>query len=137
MTRRRWLALAGVALLGAAPLVLPEFQVTLLNYIGLYSIVALGLVLVTGVAGLTSVGHAALVGVAAYATAVPTLAEISGKDAATLQAAWDKAVAADAGNAEKFFNQIDGAKRIDAKKEADKRTAEIAKVVEALLAAGK
>ena len=66
------LAAALVVLLAAAPFVLPEFHVTLLNYIGLYSIVALGLVLVTGVAGLTSLGHAALVGVAAYATAVLT-----------------------------------------------------------------
>ena len=74
---------------------------------------------------------------AGYAIAATSLAEISGKDAATLKAAWDKAVAADAGNAEKFFNQIENAKRIDAKKEAEKRTAEIAKVVDALLAAGK
>src|SRR6185295_13418607 len=56
VTRTRWLGAAAVALLAAAPLVLPEFHVTLLNYIGLYAIVALGLVLVTGVAGLTSVG---------------------------------------------------------------------------------
>jgi hypothetical protein len=31
-----------VALLAGAPLVLPEFTVTLLNYIGLYALVALG-----------------------------------------------------------------------------------------------
>ncbi len=52
-----------------APLMLPAFHVTLLNYIGLYSIVALGLVLLTGVGGLTSFGQAAFVGVGAYATA--------------------------------------------------------------------
>jgi ABC-type branched-subunit amino acid transport system ATPase component/ABC-type branched-subunit amino acid transport system permease subunit len=52
-----------------APLVLPEFHVTLLNYIGLYSIVALGLVLLTGVGGLTSFGQAAFVGLGAYTTA--------------------------------------------------------------------
>ena len=52
-----------------APLVLPEFHVTLLNYIGLYSIVALGLVLLTGVGGLTSFGQAAFVGMGAYTTA--------------------------------------------------------------------
>ena len=45
--------------LALAPLVLPEFYVTLLNYIGLYGIVALGLVLLTGVGGLTSFGQAA------------------------------------------------------------------------------
>jgi ABC-type branched-subunit amino acid transport system permease subunit len=48
--------------------VLPEFYVTLLNYIGLYAIVALGLVLLTGVGGLTSFGQAAFVGLGAYAT---------------------------------------------------------------------
>lgn len=34
----------------------PEYWVTLLNYIGLYSIVAIGLVLLTGVGGMTSFG---------------------------------------------------------------------------------
>ena len=48
-----------VIALAAAPLVAPQFWVTLLNYIGLYSIVALGLVLLTGVAGQTSFGQAA------------------------------------------------------------------------------
>jgi branched-chain amino acid transport system permease protein len=60
-----------VALLGV-PLVLPEFYVTLLNYIGLYAIVALGLVLLTGVGGLTSFGQAAFVGLGAYTTAYLT-----------------------------------------------------------------
>ena len=58
-----------VAALAAAPLVVPQFWVTLLNYIGLYSIVALGLVLLTGVAGQTSFGQAAFVGIGAYVTA--------------------------------------------------------------------
>jgi branched-chain amino acid transport system permease protein len=58
-----------VALLGVGPLVLPEFHVTLLNYIGLYAIVAVGLVLLTGVGGLTSFGQAAFVGLGAYTTA--------------------------------------------------------------------
>ena len=43
---------------------------TLGNYIGLYSIVALGLVLLTGVAGQTSFGQAAFVGIGAYTTAI-------------------------------------------------------------------
>jgi len=47
----------------------PEFWITLSNYIGLYAIVALGLVLLTGVGGLTSFGQAAFVGIGAYATA--------------------------------------------------------------------
>ncbi|MEW5781845.1 MAG: ABC transporter permease subunit [Pseudomonadota bacterium] len=56
-------------LLALAPLVLPEFSITLLNYIGLYALVALGLVLLTGIGGLTSFGQAAFVGMGAYATA--------------------------------------------------------------------
>ena len=61
-----------VAVIGIAPLVAPAFYVTLLNYIGLYSLVALGLVLLTGVAGQTSFGQAAFVGLGAYTTAVLT-----------------------------------------------------------------
>ena len=61
------------ALLAAGPLYLPPFYVTLVNYIGLYSLVALGLVLLTGIAGLTSFGQAAFVGVGAYATAVASV----------------------------------------------------------------
>ncbi len=61
-----------VAIIGIAPQVAPAFYVTLLNYIGLYSLVALGLVLLTGVAGQTSFGQAAFVGLGAYTTAVLT-----------------------------------------------------------------
>ena len=68
---RRHLAFgAGALLVLLAPLVLPEFYVTQLNYIGLFSIVTLGLVLLTGVGGLTSFGQAAFVGLGAYMTAV-------------------------------------------------------------------
>jgi branched-chain amino acid transport system ATP-binding protein len=59
-----------VAVLVGVPLAAPPFWVTLGNYIGLYSIVALGLVLLTGVAGQTSFGQAAFVGLGAYATAI-------------------------------------------------------------------
>ena len=55
--------------LAAVPLVAPQFYVTLGNYIGLYSMVALGLVLLTGVAGQTSFGQAAFVGLGAYTSA--------------------------------------------------------------------
>jgi branched-chain amino acid transport system permease protein len=58
-----------VALLAVAPLLLPDFSVTLLNYIGLSALVTLGLVLLTGVGGLTSFGQAAFVGLGAYTTA--------------------------------------------------------------------
>ena len=70
---------AFVALLAVAPLVLSAFYVTLLNYIGLYAMVALGLVLLTGVGGLTSFGQAAFVGLGAYTTALlTTSAELPG-----------------------------------------------------------
>ncbi len=70
----RILLAAFVLLLGVAPQIVPEFYITLLNYIGLYAIVALGLVLLTGVAGLTSFGQAAFVGLGAYTTAWLTTA---------------------------------------------------------------
>ncbi len=59
-----------VVVLVGIPLVAPAFWVTLGNYVGLYSIVALGLVLLTGVAGQTSFGQAAFVGIGAYTTAI-------------------------------------------------------------------
>lgn len=59
-----------VLLLALLPILpTPEFWITLGNYIGLYAIVALGLVLLTGVGGLTSFGQAAFVGLGAYSTA--------------------------------------------------------------------
>ena len=61
-----------VAAVVAAPLVLPEYPVVLLAYVGINALVALGLVLLTGVAGLTSFGQAAFVGIAAYATGLVT-----------------------------------------------------------------
>jgi len=65
---------AFTVLLALGPFALPEFYITLLNYIGLYALVALGLVLLTGVGGLTSFGQAAFVGLGAYATAWLTTA---------------------------------------------------------------
>jgi branched-chain amino acid transport system ATP-binding protein/branched-chain amino acid transport system permease protein len=61
-------ALAVLVLL-AAPFYLAPFTITLLNYIGVYSFVALGLVLLTGIAGMVSFGQASFMGIAAYATA--------------------------------------------------------------------
>ena len=59
----------------AAPFtgLLPPYWVTLFNYIGISSLVAIGLVLLTGVGGMTSFGQAAFVGFGAYATAVLTV----------------------------------------------------------------
>ena len=54
---------------------LGPFSVTLLNDIGIGALVALGLVLLTGVGGMTSFGQAAFVGIAAYATAWLTTAQ--------------------------------------------------------------
>ena len=72
MSAHRWPVLIVVAALALAPLVLPISYVTPLNYIGLYTIVCIGLVLLTGVAGLTSFGQAAFVGLGAYTSAVLT-----------------------------------------------------------------
>lgn len=47
----------------------PAYWITIGNYIGLYSIVTVGLVLLTGIGGLTSFGQAAFVGIGAYTTA--------------------------------------------------------------------
>jgi len=75
----RGLQLAVLGLLVAGPAILAEFHITLLNYIGLYALVALGLVLLTGVGGLTSFGQAAFVGVGAYTTAwLTTATELPG-----------------------------------------------------------
>jgi branched-chain amino acid transport system permease protein len=72
MIRRLIPLFALLLLAGLAPVLLPTFHVTLLNYIGLYSLVALGLVLLTGIGGMTSFGQAAFVGIGAYASAVLT-----------------------------------------------------------------
>ena len=63
-----WLAL--IALIAALALLpVPEFWITQLNYIGISTLVVLGLVLLTGIGGLTSFGQAAFVGIGAYTTA--------------------------------------------------------------------
>jgi branched-chain amino acid transport system permease protein len=69
------IVIVAVAILLAAPFWAAEFTITLLNYIGIYALVALGVVLLTGVGGLTSFGQAAFVGIGAYATAWLTTAE--------------------------------------------------------------
>ena len=56
-------------------LLLGSFAITLLNYIGISALVALGLVLLTGIGGMTSFGQAAFVGIAAYATAWVTVTQ--------------------------------------------------------------
>ena len=66
----RWVLGIFLLLMLLSPWLLPPFYLTLLNYIGLYALAALGLVLLTGVGGLTSFGQAAFVGLGAYTTAV-------------------------------------------------------------------
>ena len=65
----RHLTLAAVAALALSWGLLPDFTLTLLSYIALYALVAAGLVMLTGVGGMTSFGQAAFVGMGAYATA--------------------------------------------------------------------
>ncbi len=74
MTARLWMVILLVGAVALAPLVVGTFTVTLLNYIGIYALAALGLVLLTGIGGLTSFGQAAFVGIGAYATAWLTTA---------------------------------------------------------------
>jgi len=74
MSLRRAFFIAFLVLLAALPLLpVPEFWITQANYIGLYGLVAIGLVLLTGIAGLTSFGQAAFVGIGAYTAAYLTL----------------------------------------------------------------
>ncbi|MBP2292757.1 branched-chain amino acid ABC transporter ATP-binding protein/permease [Azospirillum rugosum] len=58
-----------VPLLALLPLVLPTYQVTLANNIGIFALATLGIVLLTGIGGMTSFGQAAFVGISAYSTA--------------------------------------------------------------------
>src|SRR5438876_9633415 len=62
--------------MAAIPLIpgMPPFWIVLLDNIGLSALVAMGLVLLTGVGGLTSFGQAAFCGFGAYTTAVLTTA---------------------------------------------------------------
>ena len=70
---RTWGPAVLIAVLIALPLLpLPDFWIIQLNYIGIYVLPVLGLVLLTGVAGLTSFGQAAFVGIGAYTSAVLT-----------------------------------------------------------------
>ncbi|WP_422017929.1 ABC transporter permease subunit [Roseateles sp.] len=72
---RQHLSIAAAVVLFVLPFApVPDFWITQLNYIGLFSLVVLGLVLLTGVGGLTSFGQAAFAGVGAYATGYVSVA---------------------------------------------------------------
>src|SRR5437763_15562615 len=74
--RDRLAVIVFALLMAAIPLLpgVPPFWLVLLDNIGLSALVAMGLVLLTGVGGLTSFGQAAFVGFGAYTTAVLTTA---------------------------------------------------------------
>ena len=63
------LAAIALAVCAAVPFALTEYQATLAAFVGIAAIAALGLVLLTGISGQTSFGHATFVGLAAYTTA--------------------------------------------------------------------
>ena len=71
--RRFGFPLFALVMLLLPALPVPDFWITQTIYIGLYALVALGLVLLTGVSGLTSFGQAAFVGVGAYTAAYMTV----------------------------------------------------------------
>ncbi|KKW69337.1 hypothetical protein AAV94_00160 [Lampropedia cohaerens] len=64
---RMWLPL--ILLLLVIPLVVSTFYISVLNNIGMFALATLGVVLLTGIAGMTSFGQAAFVGLSAYTTA--------------------------------------------------------------------
>jgi branched-chain amino acid transport system permease protein len=76
MTQRLLPILIFTLVMAAIPFIpgVPPFWIVLLNNIGLAALVAMGLVLLTGVGGLTSFGQAAFCGFGAYTTAVLTTA---------------------------------------------------------------
>lgn len=74
MRVRPLLVLVVLALAVLPWLPVSAFWITQMNYIGLYSLVVLGLLLLTGVGGLTSFGQSAFVGLGAYCTAWLTTA---------------------------------------------------------------
>jgi branched-chain amino acid transport system permease protein len=73
---QRFPVLIFAAVMAAIPFIpgMPPFWIVLLDNIGLAALVAMGLVLLTGVGGLTSFGQAAFCGFGAYTTAVLTTA---------------------------------------------------------------
>ncbi|WP_428487547.1 ABC transporter permease subunit [Rhodopila sp.] len=66
---RALVPLAALLACALLPSVLTEYQATMAGFVGIAAIVALGLVMLTGVSGQTSFGQATFVGLAAYTTA--------------------------------------------------------------------
>jgi branched-chain amino acid transport system permease protein len=74
--KERWPIVLFALVMAVIPLIpgVPPFWIVLSDNIGLAALVAMGLVLLTGVGGLTSFGQAAFCGFGAYTTAVLTTA---------------------------------------------------------------
>jgi branched-chain amino acid transport system permease protein len=72
--RQRWPVVLFAVIMAIVPFTpgMPPFWIVLLDNIGLSALVAMGLVMLTGVGGLTSFGQAAFCGFGAYTTAVLT-----------------------------------------------------------------
>lgn len=80
--------LLGVLLLISVPhLPLSPSWITTLSYIGIYALPALGIVIITGTAGMLSFGQASFMALAAYTTAL-TIAHLGWAPWAGLVAAW-------------------------------------------------
>jgi ABC-type branched-subunit amino acid transport system permease subunit len=69
MRPRLLVALLAIAAVAVAPLWFGGYGLTLLDYIAIFALATLGLVVMTGAGGITSFGQAAFVGIGAYATA--------------------------------------------------------------------
>ena len=71
---QRWSTIVFALVMAGIPFIpgMPPFWIVLLDNIGLAALVAMGLVLLTGVGGLTSFGQAAFCGFGAYTTAILT-----------------------------------------------------------------
>lgn len=73
--RRQPLLVSGLvlpALAAVSALVVPSYWLTLVTYVGMSALVCIGLVMMTGYAGITSFGQAAFAGLGAYTTALIT-----------------------------------------------------------------
>lgn len=75
MERREWIAfVAAVGLLAAAVAVAGNtYVLSVLNFIGIFAVAVMGIVLILGYAGQVVLGHAAFMGIGAYTTAIMTV----------------------------------------------------------------
>lgn len=76
---RRAILLVSIVVLAVLPILpfVPKFWITLLNNIGIATIVVLGIVVLTGCAAITSFAQAAFVGIGAYTAALLSISGVS------------------------------------------------------------